>query len=211
MKRQALIIGAGGHCRVVVSLLRDLGEHNVLGIVDLAEPRVGEVIMEVPVIGSVTRIGEFRNRADLDVFLAIGDNALRRTWWQTVGDLGVPMPNLISPRAIVDQHARLGVANVVCARAFIGPGALIGDNNLINTAALIEHEVLLGNHCHLAPSSTVAGRSRVGCCCFIGAGATLIDNVEVGGQITIGAGATVVHSITDSGTYIGTPARRVDR
>jgi sugar O-acyltransferase (sialic acid O-acetyltransferase NeuD family) len=207
--RQALVIGTGGHCRVLLSLLIACGKHEVMGIIDLAEPRVGELIMGFPVIGSITSLDVYQMRANLDVFLAIGDIAQRRICWQKVCDLGLALPNLISPQAIVDPHAHLGDANVVCARAFIGPEAVLGDNNLINTAAVLEHEVRVGSHCHLASSSTVAGRSQIGDSCFVGAGATLINHVEVAADIIIGAGSTVVCNITNPGVYVGTPARKV--
>lgn len=210
MMRQALIIGAGGHCRALLSLLEACGKHEVVGILDLTEPRAGEVIMGINVIGSIAHLEAFCVRGKLDVFLAIGDNALRRTWWQKATDLGMPLPNLISPHAIVDPHACIGVGNVVCARAFIGPEALLGDNNLINTAAVVEHEARVGSHCHLAPSSTVAGRSRIGDGCFIGAGATVIDGIEVAADITVGAGGTVVGSIAEPyGVYVGVPAKKL--
>jgi len=207
--RQAIIIGTGGHCRALLSLLTALGKHEMMGIVDLAKPTVGEVIMGVPVIGASNCLEAFHWRVDLDVFLAIGDNALRRTWWQKIGDLNLAMPNLISPHAIVDPYAHLGNANVVCSRAFIGPEAVLGDNNLVNTAAVLEHEVRIGSHCHLAPSSTVCGRSKIGDGCLVGAGATVINHVEVAADITIGAGATVICSITNPGVYLGVPARKV--
>jgi sugar O-acyltransferase (sialic acid O-acetyltransferase NeuD family) len=207
--RQAIIIGTGGHCRAILSVLTALGKHEMMGIVDLAKPSVGEVIMGVPVIGSSNYLEEIHGREDIDVFLAIGDNVLRLTWWQKVGDLNLAMPNLISPNAIVDSHAQLGNANVVCARAFIGPEVVLGDNNLVNTAAVLEHEVRIGSNCHLAPSSTVSGRSQIGDDCFVGAGATVINYVEVTAGVTIGAGATVIRSITDSGVYVGTPVRKV--
>lgn len=207
--RRALIIGTGGHCRVLLSLLAACGKHEVMGIIDLAEPRVDEVIMGVRVIGSVTLLDAFCGCSDLDVFLAIGNNALRRTWWQKASDLGLALPNLVSPQAIVDPHANMGGANVVCAMAFIGPETSLGDNNLVNTAAVVEHEVRMGSHCHLAPSSSVAGRCRIGDGCFIGAGATVIQGIEVAASITVGAGSTVIRSIADPcGVYLGIPARR---
>jgi sugar O-acyltransferase (sialic acid O-acetyltransferase NeuD family) len=180
-----------------------------MGIVDHAKPIVGEVIMGIKVIGSITCLDALRMRADVDVFLGIGDNALRRIWWRRIKDLGFELPNLISPHAIVDSNAHLGNANVVCARAFIGPEAVLGDNNLVNTAAVLEHEVRIGSHCHFASSSTVAGRSQLGDGCCVGAGATVINHVELTADIIIGAGATVVRSITNPGVYVGIPARKV--
>jgi sugar O-acyltransferase (sialic acid O-acetyltransferase NeuD family) len=208
VKRQAIVIGAGGHCRVVLSLLALFDEKEVIGILDLQERLAGEVIMGSPVIGSTSCLETFHNRMNLDVYLAIGDNTLRRTWWEKAKGLGLTLPNLISPHAIVDSTAHLGEANVICARAFIGPKATLGSNNLINTAAILEHETRIGSHCHFAPSSTVSGRSKIGDGTFIGAGATVIDNIEVAAGIMIGAGATLVSNINENGgTYVGVPAR----
>lgn len=208
MKRQAIIIGTGGHCRIILSLLMSLGERGVIGIVDLAERQVGEVIMGIAVTGSSDCLETFRERLDVDVYLAIGDGTLRRTWWEKVRALGLAMPNLISSHAIIDPSAHIGDANIVCARAFIGPNAILGSNNLVNTAAILEHEVRIGSHCHFAPSSTVAGRSKIGDGCFVCAGAIVIDNIEVAADSTIGAGATVICNITEpGGVYVGVPAR----
>lgn len=209
MKRKSLIIGAGGHCRVVVSLLVARGDRDALGIIDLAEPRGGESIMGVAIIGSTGRLAEYRGRDDIDVFLAIGDNAVRRTWWQALRESGLAFPSLVSPQAIVDPTARLGEGTVVCARAFVGPDAVVGNNALLNTSCIVEHEVRIGDHCHLAPSSTVAGRSRIGDGCFIGAGATVIDRITIAADVTVGAGATVVRDIdATGGVYVGVPARK---
>jgi UDP-perosamine 4-acetyltransferase len=207
--RQALLIGTGGHSRVVLSLLRDCKQHNVLGIIDLEELRPNESIMGTPVIGSVSYLNSLSEASNLDIFLAIGSNITRRLWWEKLTQSGFKLPNLISPFAIVDPLACTGEANVICARAFLGPESVLGDNNLVNTGAILEHEAVLGSHCHLAPSSTVAGRTRIGNECFIGANATVIDRLEVAERTRIGAGATVISSIEDpGGTYVGTPARR---
>ncbi len=208
--KQALILGTGGHCRVILSLLDACGEHEVLGIIELDKLRVGENIMGIPVLGNASSLDEFCGRSNLDIFLAIGNNAIRRIWWEKTRNIGFILPNLFSPYAIIDSNAQLGEANIVCAKAFIGPGATLGDNNLVNTGAIIEHEVQVASHCHFAPSSTIAGRSRIGDECLIGAAATVIDGIYVEARNTIGAGTTLVKNITETGgVYIGTPAKKV--
>ena len=207
--RQAIILGAGGQCRVVISLLNKRNDHKILGIIDLVNPSSGECIMNLPVLGSVDRLEEYKVNPNIDIYLAIGDNKLRSVWWQKLRKYGMKMPNLISPYAIVDDNSIMGEANIICAKAFVGPEAIIGNNNLINTGAVIEHEVQLGNNCHLAPLSIVAGRSQVGDDCFIGASATVIDGIKVKNSTIIGAGATLIYNINEpGGTYIGTPAKR---
>ena len=207
--KQALILGTGGHCRVILSLLDVCGEHEVLGIIELGKLSVGENIMGIPVLGNASCLDEFCGRSNLDIFLAIGDNEIRQIWWKKTRELGFRLPNLISPYANIDCRAKLGEANVVCANVFIGPGAILCDNNLVNTGAIVEHEVLVGSHCHLAPSSTIAGRSRIGDECFIGAAATVIDGLSVEDGTTLGAGATLIRNISEiGGVYVGTPAKK---
>ena len=208
--RQAIILGSGGQCRVVASILKNCDDHEILGIIDLGNPGSGERIMDLPVLGSVACLEDYIDNKNIDVYLAIGKNEIRRAWWHKLRNLKISMPNLISPCAMIDCYSIMGEANVICAKAFIGPETKIGNNNLINTGAVIEHEVLIGNHCHLATSSVVAGRSRVGDDCFIGASATVIDGIDVKANTIIGAGATLVCDINEpGGIYIGTPARKM--
>ena len=209
MKQPAIVIGTGGHCRVVLSLLAACGTHEVIGIVELNQARRDERIMGFSDIYPVDWLDE-QGGATADVFLAIGNNSSRATWYEQVRRAGWNLPNLISPEALIDPTARLGDANVVCARAFVGPEAVLSNNNLVNTGAIVEHEVRIGSHCHLAPSSTVAGRSHISDNVFVGAGATVIDRICIAPNITIGAAAVVVDTIIEAdGVYVGVPARRI--
>jgi UDP-N-acetylbacillosamine N-acetyltransferase len=208
--RQAVILGTGGHCRVVLSVLKDVGSHHILDILELAELRPSETILDYPVNSTVSSLSSFCTQPFVDIFLAIGDNSLRREWWQKVNELNLPLPNLISPYAMVDSFAELGKGNLICAKAFVGPECKVGDNNIINTGAILEHESELGSHCHLSSSSTVAGRSCIYDDCFIGAGAIVIDNIKVASKTTLGAGAVLVKDIDQSGSiYVGVPAKKL--
>lgn len=207
--RYAIVLGTGGHCRVVLSIIEELDFYDVLSIVEIGTFRPGELIMGRSVEASPDYLFTLSGRSDIDVFLAIGDNYIRRLWWDRVKSLALPMPNLISPNALVSNSASLGESNVICARAFVGPEAKIGNNNLINTSAVVEHEVYIGHDCHLAPSSTVAGRSHLDDLCFVGAGATVIDGMSIASRTVIGAGATLVRDVDQpGGVYVGTPAKR---
>ncbi|MDA9285260.1 NeuD/PglB/VioB family sugar acetyltransferase [Pseudomonadales bacterium] len=209
MRRRAVVIGTGGHCRAVLSLLYAMKQHSSLQLVELGELRRNEKIMGINVSLTAADLSGFSGRLDVDVYLAVGDNISRQKWWLRAKELGLALPNLISPLAIVDNAAILGDGNLICPRAFIGPETVMGDNNIVNTAALLEHEVCVGDHNHFAPSSTVAGRCGFGDSCFLGAGAIVIDGLSVADRTTIGAGATVIKSIEqEDGVYVGVPAKR---
>lgn len=207
--RNAIVLGTGGHCRVILSMLRSGCQHDVTAIIELEVPRLGEKIMGIPVMPDFNYLTSLSVRNNIDVFLAIGNNNARKHWWKKVKALKLPLPNLVSPHALVDDTASMGESNVICPRAVIGPLAQLGDNNLINTSAIVEHEVCIGHDCHLAPSSTIAGRCRLDNLCLVGAGATIIDSISVASRSIIGAGATLIRNVEiPGGTYIGTPARR---
>jgi UDP-N-acetylbacillosamine N-acetyltransferase len=209
MFRKAIVLGTGGHCRVVLAILRTQALHNEIGIVELGYPRPSEIIMGHAVLYTPEYLSTLACRKDVDVFLAIGDNSIREQWWKRVKKLDLATPCLISQDALIDSSVLMGEANVICSRAFVGPMVRIGNNNLINTGSVVEHEVIIGDSCHFAPSSTVAGRCRIGSYCFLGAGATIIDQIDIASKTTIGAGATVVKSIEqENGVYIGTPSQR---
>ena len=207
--RHAIILGAGGHCRTILSILNEVKVYQFFDIVELGFPS-GETIMNVPTTANTSIFESIETKEKIDVFLAIGDNNIRKYWWDRLKELEFSMPNLISPRAIVDPFAKLDEANVVCARAFIGPECRIGCNNLINTGAILEHEVSVSNHCHVGPSSTIAGRSHLQDQCFIGVGATVINHISIASNTILGAGSVLIKSVENSnGTYVGVPAKRV--
>ncbi len=206
--KSALVLGTGGHSRVIISILSTFREMEIIGAVELGKYNAGEKILDVPVLGSVQVLEDIHDRDQVNIYLAIGDNKLRRDWFHKVKEMGYSLPNLLSSDALIDRYAKMGEGNIVCSRAYIGPGATLGDNNLINTASLIEHEVQVGSHCHFAPSSTVAGRVSIGDETFIGAGATIIDQIRIAERTTIGAGAVVIKTIESAGaTFAGVPAK----
>ena len=55
----------------------------------------------------------------------------------------------------------------------------------------------------------VAGTVRIGAKTWVGAGATVSNGVSVCGGCMLGAGAGVVRDITEAGTYVGVPARKI--
>lgn len=210
--QNALIIGAGGHSRVVISILRGLNICQIEGILDLSENQSNELVLGVPVLGSVALLEDLVLSKDFDFYLAIGDNLIRRYWYEKLSRQNFSLPNLISPNAIVDASAILGGANIICARAFIGPGAVIQSNNLFNTGSIIEHEVIVGSHCHFAPASSMAGRVVVGDECFIGAGATILPKVSIVDKVTVGGGALINRDLQISGAkYVGVPGKLLEK
>lgn len=142
------------------------------------------------------------------VFPAAGDNRLRR---EQVCGVQTTLARVISPKATVGVGAIIGEATLVCHGVHIGPDARVGRGVILNTHSVIEHEVAIGDFSHISVNATIAGRTRVGANVMIGAGAVLIDSVTICDDVIVGAGAVVVSDINEPGTYVGIPARRIDK
>lgn len=201
-----VVIGAGGHCRPVLSTLALLEEWRVEGVVDIHFEGQEETIMGRPVIGGADALEEAAPDA---LFLAIGENALREEWAGRLEGRGFAFPSLVNPHAWVDPSARIGRGNLVAHGAYVGPMVTAGDFNIFNTNSVTEHETEVESFCHLGPASVLCGRCRMGRGALLGAGAVAIPGVRLGKEVVVGAQAAVTGDLPDGrAVYAGVPAGR---
>ena len=206
IRNNIIIIGAGGHSRVVISLLRQTDEWAIKGIIDIGYNEQTELIMGVPVIGGEEKLSDSVNNCS-NAFIALGNNEQRQLWYDKVKALGFNIPNVISNDAYVDPSAHLGKGNLICTFGFVGPECVVGNNNILNTHSNFEHESVIEDHAHLAPSTTIGGRCCIGTKVFVGSGSIILPKVELPNDTIIGANSLVRNSLKMSGTYVGSPVR----
>ena len=200
--RCCIVIGAGGHCRSVLALLRE-HQIEIHGLYDDAyRADASEAVLGVSLCGLIEDAP-----AEHAWVLAIGDNADRARIFDRYRDK-ILAERLIHPSAIVHETVQLGEAMSVFARAYLGPEVRVGMNSLVNTAAVVEHECEIGDHVHVAPGAVLCGRARIGSRCLVGAGAVVRGGVAIADGVTLGAGAVVTADIREPGVYAGVPARR---
>lgn len=200
MSDEVVVIGGGGHARVVIDCIRDLGD-KVVGILDDGL-RVGYSVSDVSVIG---RISEHTKYPDKRFVIAIGDNSVRG---RIAEQMDVDWYTAVHPRAVVSHYARLGAGAVVMPNAVINSGATVGRHCIINTGAIVEHDDTLGDFVHISPNASLGGTVSIGSLTHIGIGATVKNNISICEGCVVGAGAVVVKNITECGTYVGIPARK---
>ena len=196
------LIGAGGHCRSLMALVRNAG-YDVKGVYeDNYAP--GEEVNGVRIIGTFAEIP-----GDAECVLAVGDLAKRRELIARFSGRLMP-ENIMHGSATVESHVKMGVGNHVFGNAFVNTNVVLGDHNILNTACVVEHESVIGSNSHISVGAVVCGRAKVGDGCFLGANSVIIDKISVCDNVTVGAGAVVVRDIVRPGTYVGSPARRLE-
>lgn len=203
-EREVVVLGAGGHGKVVVETLAASG-WRVVGITD-ADPRP-RTVLGVPVLGDDGVLPALRREGLAHAFVAQGDNRLRTRLAALAEDLGFALPNAVSPAALVSPSARLGRGVAVLPGAVINAEAELGDFAIINTGAIVEHDCRVGAGAHIAPGAVLAGRVEVGPGALIGAGAAVRPEVRIGAGAVVGAGSAVVRDVPQDAVVAGVPAR----
>jgi sugar O-acyltransferase (sialic acid O-acetyltransferase NeuD family) len=211
-KKDIILIGGGGHCKACIDVIEQEGRFQIAGIIDTKE-NVGKEILGYDVIGTDEQLETISNtyRYFLITLGQLTNADKRRMLSAQLQVLGVALPTIISPKAYVSKHASIGKGSVIMHHALVNAAATIGEQCIINSKSLIEHDVKVGDYCHISTNSRLNGAVSIGDECFIGSGATLIQGVQLGNQIQIGAGAVVINTITEKGTYVGIPAKKVKK
>lgn len=208
-ERPVIVVGAGGHAKVVADTLRAQGRQ-VLGFTDAAA-RGPDPLPGLPVLGTDADLD-----ADGDFHLANGLGGtgvgraadLRRHVQQGLEARGFRFIGLRHPTAIVSDYASIGDDVQLMAGCIVQPGANIGKGSIINTAAVVEHGCTLGAFVHCASGSVLCGDVEVGDGGHVGAGAVVRQGVRLEPGVVIGAGAIVLAPGKGPGALIGAPAKR---
>lgn len=195
--KKLIIIGAGGHGRVVAETAK-LNGYKEIDFLDDADKQT-----------AVGRVADFiKYIGEADFIVAIGNNAVRMKIQSDLIKSGANVVSLIHPNASVSESAAIGKGSVVMAGAVINAGAVIGDGVIINTCASVDHDCRIGNYSHISVGARICGTVAIGDGTWIGAGATVINNINICSRSTVGAGAVVVKDIDEIGTYVGVPAEK---
>lgn len=201
-----LIIGTGGHARVIESILALDDRWQIAGVVDHEQRNLGERIGSTTVVATWEQLGDWRRRGCAHAALALGDNEERAKAYAFVQEAGLEVISLIHPSATIETSAVISKGVVICAGALVMAGATIGENSLLNTGVILDHESTVGSHSHVASGVTVAGRVRIGSRTLIGAGSTVLPGIRIGDRVTVGAGSVVTADVPNGRMAMGVPA-----
>ena len=208
VKSPLLIIGAGGHGRVVAALAKRVG-YPVGGFLERAPKPMVEGL---PILGGDEYL-DANPTADICVAMGLASRVSWQRRWELckqVDALGSSVPQLIDPDATMASSVEIGRGTQVLMGARVQIGASIGEWCVVNTAAVIEHDCLIHSYTHVAPGAVLCGGVTVGEGTHVGAGSVIMEGVTIGSHATVGLGAVVIRDVADGQTVVGVPARGTD-
>ena len=205
LKQSFVMIGAGGHAKVLHELLSALGCH-IVGVCDpqllergqtdwrgIAVFSEDEALLnfDVATVGLINGVGQ------------LVSSTTRKKIYERFRQKGFNFPTLVHPAAWVATSANLAQGVQVMAGAIIQPDCWIGENSIVNSRASIDHDCVIGAHVHIAPGATLCGGIQIQDGAFIATGTTLIQGISVGANAVVSAGTTLTHDLQSNHTAFG--------
>ncbi|PEN60675.1 acetyltransferase [Bacillus toyonensis] len=205
MKKKLLIIGAGGHGRVIADIALRMNKWEHIAFLDDNEDV--KTAMGIEIIDKLASALEYIQ--DYDLLVGIGNNVMRERIQGQLEACRASIPVLVHPNASLGEHVQLGAGTVVMAGVVINCCTKIGKGCIINTASTIDHDNIIEDYAHISPGAHLAGTVKIGRGTWLGIGSIISNNINITSGCRIGAGTVVVKDITELGTYVGVPARRL--
>lgn len=204
-----VVLGGGGHAKVLIDCLGIIGHAKILGILDPDTELWGKILSGVPVLGADNMLPDLVT-AGVNSFVvgagSIGNSQIRQKLFEFGLANGLQPLSVIHPAATISTRVELAWGVQILAASVINAGARIGKNVIVNSGAIVEHDCEISDHVHIATGAKLSGGVRVGSGAHIGAGATIRQNIVIGDGAVVGIGAAVVKDVQPYSIVVGVPA-----
>lgn len=207
---KTVIVGCGGHGRVILDILRNMEDVQVIGFVDDNPKLTGNIVNDAKVIGTTAVLKQLIAGGVGAMVFGVGDNDVRARLFSLWQKAGFTMINAIHPGAIISRDVQLGQGIVVMPGAIINAGSEIEDNVCVNTGATVDHDNRIGKHVHIYPGANLTGGVSVGEYTYIGTNAAVNPYISIGSRVMVGTGAVVISNVPDNVTVGGVPAQIIN-
>lgn len=206
---KCVMIGQGGHSKVVQDIILSNNEYDIVGYLD---DRYEDItIVDNIYFGPISAAHEMINYFNPVKFvIAIGDNKVRKLIDRKLRLSNDFYATLIHKTAVVSPSVKIGNGTVVMPNVVINADTQIGNHAIINTGSVVEHDNIVSDFVHISPHVTLTGSVIIEEGAHIGAAATMIPSVKVREWSIIGAGSVVINDIPPNCTAVGIPAKVIN-
>ncbi|WP_448546974.1 acetyltransferase [Thalassotalea fusca] len=198
-----VILGAGGHGRVVADCASATGKYQDIVFLDDCLPQRSQnahwSIVDTPDNWQ-------KYRAQSEFVVAFGQNALRKKYTQEIANEDGQLATIIHPSAVISNQVNIGKGSVIFANVTVNFGVTIGDGCILNTACSIDHDCHVHDYVHISPQVAIAGGVTIETMSWLGINSTVIECLTLASGTQTGAGAVIVNDTQPNTLYLGVPA-----
>lgn len=159
MSNRIVIIGSGGHAKVVCDAILAQNEYVMNGFVDISLDVGTVVINGYQVIAHQNNLESLKSQVDFFI-VAIGNNKIREEVYNFAKKILEPAI-VIHPSAVIGSDVKIGAGSVVLANAVVNASASIGENVIVNARVVVDHDCIVENNIHLAIGTMVGSNSKI--------------------------------------------------
>jgi UDP-perosamine 4-acetyltransferase len=209
MKKPVIVLGAGGHAKVLIDIIEAGNEYYVEAVIGREEEPV-DAVLGYPVRKGDSCLPDYLKEGICSVVIGIGgysDNKKRTETYLKCKEMGFEIVSLIHPTAVVSASAVLGGGVVLFAGVIINPEVRIGNNVIIATGSTIDHETVIEDNVLVSAGVTVGAGNTIKESALLALGAKIISRVTIGRNALVAAGAVVISDVPDNARVFGVPAR----
>lgn len=204
------IIGAGGFGREVAWCVERINDvtptWNLKGFIDDNEKLWGTQEDEYFILGGCEYLKE---QKDAYTVCAVGNANVRKQIIERLSNSGIQFATIIDPSVILSKRISIGEGTIICAGTIATVDIKIGKHVIINLDCTLGHDDVIEDYVTIYPSVNVSGNVLIGECSEIGTGTQIIQCKKLTQRIIVGAGSVVVKDIKESGTYVGSPTKKI--
>ena len=206
-----ILWGSAGHAKVLAEIIRMKGGR-IVALFD-NNPETLSCLPGVPLYHGTVGLQDWLKKQEslegMSAAIAIGGakGKERQQLAKVLRYIGLSLPCVIHPSAIVSDSANLGEGCQILAQAVVAADVSIGRLCIVNNCANIDHESQLGSGVHIAPGAVLCGCVSIDDNTMIGAGAVVLPRVSIGKDVLVGAGSIVTRDVPDGVVVVGNPAK----
>jgi sugar O-acyltransferase (sialic acid O-acetyltransferase NeuD family) len=199
------IFGAGGFAKEVYWLAVQCG-YEVEAFIDIHE---GESYRNIPIKNE-----NYFNKDEHRAVVGVGSPKVReKIVKQIIDKHGMhAFKTIVSSRAkLLDPNIAVGYGSVICDSCILTCDIQLGMFSQLNLSTTIGHNTITGDFFTTAPGVHISGKVTTGDRVYFGTNSSSIEDLNICSDVTIGANACVIKDITESGIYVGTPAKKLEK
>ena len=182
-----LIIGAGGHGKVVAEAAKLEGKFNKIAFLDDGNLKS---VLGYPVIGCIEDYKTLKDEYKY-AFVAIGNNKVRLNLIKNLVNEGYVVPKIIHPKAAISEHSTIDIGTVILAGAVINVDTKIGKGCILNINSILDHDSSIGDGCHISSGAVIRSMVKVKRLSTVKANACVTQGKIIEEEIIINEGETI--------------------
>ncbi len=204
MVKNIIVIGCGGHSKVIVDTIEQTGGFRIKGYLD--DGKCGLGYKNYRILDKISNVLLYDDERTWFV-IAIGNNKLRESISKKFQNL--KYATIIHKNACVSPSSEIGIGSVILGSSIINADSKVGKHVIVNTRAIVEHDCIIGDYCHISPGSVVCGGNTIHNNVHVGANSVIIPCNVIRENSVIGAGSTVIRNVEANEIVAGCPAKLI--